>query len=72
MALRRKAAEARDAGAAALLVATGPVGAKETAPVKISFDASFADSGLPVLGISTRSQRRSSPGTVLRSPSCNA
>ena len=53
MALRRKAAEARDAGAAALLVATGPVGAKETAPVKISFDASFADSGLPVLGIST-------------------
>ncbi|HVN75365.1 MAG TPA: PA domain-containing protein, partial [Thermoanaerobaculaceae bacterium] len=53
MALRRKASEARALGAAALLVATGPVGAKETAPVKISFDASFADSGLPVLGIST-------------------
>ncbi len=53
MALRRKASEARDLGAAALLVATGPVGSKETAPVKISFDASFADSGLPVLGIST-------------------
>ncbi len=53
MALRRKAAEARDAGAAALLVATGPVGGKETAPVKISVDASFADSGLPVLGVST-------------------
>jgi aminopeptidase YwaD len=53
MALRRKATEARDAGAAALLVATGPVGAKESAPVKISFDATFADSGLPVLGIST-------------------
>jgi len=53
MALRRKASEARALGAAALLVATGPVGAKETAPVKISFDASFADSGLPVFGIST-------------------
>ena len=53
MALRRKASEARALGAAAVLVATGPVGAKETAPVKISFDASFADSGLPVLGIST-------------------
>ncbi len=53
MALRRKASEARALGAAALLVATGPVGAKETVPVKISFDASFADSGLPVLGIST-------------------
>ncbi len=53
MALRRKATEARDAGAAALLVATGPVGATESAPVKISFDATFADSGLPVLGIST-------------------
>ena len=53
MALRRKASEARAQGAVALLVATGPVGAKETAPVKISFDASFADSGLPVLGIST-------------------
>ncbi len=53
MALRRKASEARALGAAALLVTTGPVGAKETTPVKISFDASFADSGLPVLGIST-------------------
>ena len=53
MALRRKATEARDAGAAALLVATGPVGAAESAPMKISFDATFADSGLPVLGIST-------------------
>jgi aminopeptidase YwaD len=53
MALRRKASEARAQGAVALLVATGPVGAKETAPVKISFDASFADSGLPVLGLST-------------------
>jgi aminopeptidase YwaD len=53
MALRRKASEARAQGAVALLVATGPVGANETAPVKISFDASFADSGLPVLGIST-------------------
>jgi aminopeptidase YwaD len=53
MALRRKASEARDQGAAALLVATGPVGAKETVPIKISFDASFADSGLPVLGVST-------------------
>jgi hypothetical protein len=53
MALRRKASEARALGAVAVLVATGPVGAKETAPVKISFDASFVDSGLPVLGIST-------------------
>ncbi len=53
MALRRKAAEARELGATAVLVATGPVGAKETVPVKISFDASFADSGLPVVGIST-------------------
>ena len=53
MALRRKASEARALGAAAMLVASGPVGAKETTPVKISFDASFADSGLPVLGIST-------------------
>ena len=53
MALRRKASEARALGAAALLVATGPVGAKETTPVRISFDASFADSGLPVLGVST-------------------
>ena len=54
MALRRKASEARALGAAALLIATGPVGAKDTAPVKISFDASFVDSGLPVLGISTQ------------------
>ena len=53
MALRRKASDARALGAAALLVATGPVGSKEIAPVKISFDASFADSGLPVIGIST-------------------
>jgi len=53
MALRRKASEARALGAVAVLVATGPVGARETAPVKISFDASFVDSGLPVLGIST-------------------
>jgi len=53
MALRRKAAEARQRGAVALLVATGPVEAKDTAPVKISFDASFADAGLPVLGIAT-------------------
>ena len=53
MALRRKASEARALGAVAILVATGPVGAKETTPVKISFDASFVDSGLPVLGIST-------------------
>jgi hypothetical protein len=53
MPLRRKAAEAREQGAAALLVATGPVGGSETVPVKISFDASFADSGLPVFGIST-------------------
>jgi aminopeptidase YwaD len=53
MALRRKAADAREQGAVALLVATGPVGSAETAPVKISFDASFADSGLPVVGIST-------------------
>jgi hypothetical protein len=53
MALRRKASEARAAGAVALLVATGPVGAKDASPVKISFDASFADSGLPVLSIAT-------------------
>ncbi len=53
MALRRKAAEARARGAVALLVATGPVEAKDTAPVKISFDASFADAGLPALGIAT-------------------
>lgn len=53
MALRRKASEARAAGAAALLIATGPVGADAAAPVKISFDATFADSGLPVIGIST-------------------
>ena len=53
MALRRKASEARALGAIAVLVATGPVGAKETTPVKISFDASFVDSGLPVLGLST-------------------
>lgn len=53
MALRRKASEARAAGAAALLVATGPVGARETSPVKLSFDASFSDAGLPVFGIST-------------------
>jgi len=53
MPLRRKAAEAREQGAAALLVATGPVGSGEPVPVKISFDASFADAGLPVFGIST-------------------
>jgi hypothetical protein len=53
MPLRRKAAEAREQGAAALLVATGPVGGTEPVPVKISFDASFADAGLPVFGIST-------------------
>lgn len=53
MALRRKAAEARARGAVGLLVTTGPVEAKDTAPVKISFDASFADAGLPALGIAT-------------------
>lgn len=53
MALRRKASEARVAGAAALLIATGPVGSDAVIPVKISFDATFADSGLPVIGIST-------------------
>lgn len=53
MALRRKAAEARARGAVALLVATGPVEARDTAPVKISFDASFADAGLPALAIAT-------------------
>ena len=53
MALRRKASDAREAGAAALLVATGPLGATDTAPVRLSFDASFADAGLPVVGIST-------------------
>lgn len=53
MALRRKAAEARARGAVALLVTTGPVESKDTAPVKISFDASFADAGLPAFGIST-------------------
>ncbi len=53
MALRRKAADAREQGAAAVLIATGPVAAKDTAPVKLSFDASFADAGLPVLSIAT-------------------
>jgi len=53
MALRRKVADARELGAAAVLVATGPVAATETQPVKISFDASFADSGLPAASIST-------------------
>jgi aminopeptidase YwaD len=53
MPLRRKAADAREMGAAAVLVATGPVGGTDTKPVKISFDASFADAGLPVMGIST-------------------
>jgi hypothetical protein len=53
MPLRRKAAEAREQGAAALLVATGPVGGTEPVPVRISFDASFADAGLPVFSIST-------------------
>jgi aminopeptidase YwaD len=53
MAVRRKASEARARGAVALLVASGPVGATDTAPVKVSFDASFADAGLPVLGVST-------------------
>ena len=53
MALRRKAADARQQGAAAVLIATGPVAAKDTAPVKLSFDASFADAGLPVLSIAT-------------------
>jgi len=53
MALRRKAADARERGAAAVLIATGPVETEDKAPVKISFDASFADSGLPVVGIST-------------------
>ncbi|MFH1175925.1 MAG: M20/M25/M40 family metallo-hydrolase, partial [Acidobacteriota bacterium] len=53
MALRRKASEAREMGAAALLVTTGPIGAKDAAAIKISFDASFADSGLPVMAIST-------------------
>lgn len=53
MALRRKAAEARERGAVAVLVATGPVESKDDAPVKISFDASFGDAGLPVLGMAT-------------------
>jgi len=53
MALRRKAADARQRGAAAVLIATGPVTTGDRAPVKISFDASFADSGLPVVSLST-------------------
>jgi hypothetical protein len=53
MALRRKAADARQLGASAILIATGPVAAPDTAPVKLSFDASFADSGLPALSIAT-------------------
>lgn len=53
MALRRKASEARAAGAVALLVAPGPVGARDTSPVRLSFDASFSDAGLPVVGLST-------------------
>lgn len=53
MALRRKAADARMQGAAAVLVTTGPVAAPDTAPVKLAFDASFADAGLPVLSVAT-------------------
>ncbi len=53
MALRRKASEARQHGAAAVLVATGPEKGDSEAPVKLAFDASFGDAGLPVLSIST-------------------
>ncbi|MCS7182056.1 MAG: M20/M25/M40 family metallo-hydrolase [Thermoanaerobaculum sp.] len=51
--LRRKVSDAVAKGAAAVLIATGPASQQSGEPVKVPFDYSFADAGVPVMAIST-------------------
>jgi len=51
--LRRKVSDAVARGAAAVLIATGPVSPTSGQPVKVPFDYSFADAGVPVLAVAT-------------------
>ena len=51
--LRRKVSDAVAKGAAAVLIATGPASKESGEPVKVPFDASFGDAGVPVLAIAT-------------------
>lgn len=52
--LRRKVSDAVARGAAAVLIATGPASKESGEPVKVPFDYSFADAGVPVMAISTQ------------------
>lgn len=54
MALRRKVSDAVARGAKGVLIATGPASQASGEPVKIPFDASFADAGVPVMAIATQ------------------
>ncbi|GBC80666.1 Aminopeptidase YwaD [bacterium HR09] len=51
--LRRKVSDAVAKGAAAVLIATGPASKESGEPVKVPFDYSFADAGVPVMAIAT-------------------
>ncbi|MGC8917513.1 MAG: M20/M25/M40 family metallo-hydrolase [Thermoanaerobaculum sp.] len=51
--LRRKVSDAVAKGAAAVLIATGPASRESGEPVKVPFDYSFADAGVPVVAIAT-------------------
>ncbi len=51
--LRRKVSEAVARGAVAVLIASGPASKESGAPVKVPFDYSFGDAGVPVLAVST-------------------
>ncbi len=51
--LRRKVSDAVAKGAAAVLIATGPASQESGEPVKVPFDYSFADAGVPVMAIAT-------------------
>lgn len=53
MPLRRKVSDAVARGAKGVLIATGPVSQASGEPVKVPFDASFADAGVPVTAIAT-------------------
>ncbi len=48
---RNKARTARDRGAAALILVTGPVDEKEDEIIRLSFDHSFASSGIPAVSM---------------------
>lgn len=51
--LRRKVSDAVARGAAAVLITTGPASKESGEPVKVPFDYSFADAGVPVMAIAT-------------------